>query len=397
MSDTAGDDPTASIDWTKLDFADVGAGGGVAAAGSDGRDGDATPVDLSTLSFGATGNSPTADIFGGFSVGDDPFAASSPMAQIDFGFGSGGAFDDADAAGGAGGGGEDATIAAGRERRAALEAQLTELSLKLETLKGPENKNRRKKTTAKIKDVEAKLEELKKLHGDDIFGGFSFDPSAFDPSASTGIDARHPVFSRSGGGGGGGGSGEGGDGGGGDADGEDEDGGGEVDDSLLKLPDEPLEGEAAPSGHEEEDELFRCRSKLHRFFKEHAYGGEVRENVWFDMGRGDCVVLRHRNGEGNSGGVVRLVFRQELTQKVKSNFRLNGVLATHSGPNRVVISNALSRTPVEDEYANVGEDKLEVQNISFKFRQPADADQLLALCAAENPALPTNLPAPASE
>eukprot|EP00750_Incisomonas_marina_P018671 INCI3113.1.p1 GENE.INCI3113.1~~INCI3113.1.p1 ORF type:complete len:391 (+),score=82.86 INCI3113.1:208-1380(+) len=362
------------VDWTKLDLnADSSDGAGAASKlPGAGDEGGATPIDLSTLSFGETADASASDIFGSFKIGDDPFAASSPMAQIDFGFGDGegnqNMFSDAPSESASsqkfvGSGEENAALAAGIEKRLALEAQLTELNFKLEnfTEGGSEEEQLREETTAKIRAVEEELDALKKLHGDDIFGGFTFDPTAFDQSAPTGFDARHPDLHA-------GTTGTG-----------DDDDGGDVDDSLLKLPDEALEGEALPSGHDDEEEVFRCRSRMHRFFKEHTYGTTTRQNIWFDLGRGDCIVFRHI-----ASGVERLVFRQEHTQKVKSNFQLKGVLAALGDrPGRVIISNALSRTAIEDEYADAGA-KDELQNVAFRFRNPADAERLLALCKTAN-------------
>lgn len=367
------------VDWTKLDLnadgSDDGAGAESKVAAAGGDEGGATPIDLSTLSFGESTDANASDIFGSFKIGDDPFAASSPMAQIDFGFGDGegdqNMFGDAPSVDNAGSqkflgsGEENAALAAGIEKRLALEAQLTELNFKLENSAeggSDEEEHLREETTAKIRAVEEELDALKKLHGDDIFGGFTFDPAAFDQSAPTGFDARHPDLHA------GTTTGNG-----------DDDDGGEVDDSLLKLPDEALEGEALPSGHDDEEEVFRCRSRMHRFFKEHTYGVTTRHNIWFDLGRGDCIVFRH-----NTSGVERLVFRQEHTQKVKSNFQLKGVLAALGDhPGRVIISNALSRTAMEDEYADAGA-KDELQNVAFRFRDPADAERLLTLCATAN-------------
>ena len=187
--------------------------------------------------------------------------------------------------------------------------------------------------------------------GDSSNNAFSFDPSG-DGAATSSIfsngDASSAAVTTE-------------TGGGDDAD--------DVDDSKLKLPDEVIEGEQVASGHEEEDELFKCRTVMHRFFAKHVYGETTRENIWFDCGKGDVHVYKHKKT-----GVVRVVFRQEITLKVKANFRVEGVLATQSATKktRVMINGA--HTLDEDN-------EVEVANLAFRFRTAEKAEELLALLA----------------
>ena len=141
----------------------------------------------------------------------------------------------------------------------------------------------------------------------------------------------------------------------------------DVDDSKLKLPDQALEGEAVASGHEEEEELFKCRSRMHRFMVESKYGEVVRRNIWFDCGRGDVHVFKHRHT-----GAVRLVFRQEITLKVKANFLLKGTLAMQdpSKATRIMVNGAHTM----DE-----EGKVEVANLAFRFKAPESVQALVQL------------------
>jgi hypothetical protein len=308
---------------------------------------DLAAVDFSQLSFGDSDGAPgeAADIFGSVSFGEDPFAASSPMAK--FNFDDGGGLDGAASADifgnldvqtptftfeeDAGGGGGAASTAGA--------------SAAAET------------TTGKVGDVGSGGDEDEddKRH---------FDPNG-DPHAERWVPP----------------------------------------------------GEAVPSGHEHERELFSATAQMHRFFKEHEYGGVVRSNIWFDCGKGQCAVyassgVAEDGGEGggggggggggsggDAGGALRLVFRQVLTGKVTANFRLAGALAQVAKDNakRVIFSNAQSllmananlatddpgasdTTDTTVATATAGDGwRVDVQNVAFRFADSETAAKLLAL------------------
>ena len=77
-----------------------------------------------------------------------------------------------------------------------------------------------------------------------------------------------------------------------------------VDTSKLKLP----EGVTVASvevkkGDEDEEQIFKIRTKLFRFFKEDKYGNEVRTNLWKERGTGDIRFLRHKT----TGTIIPLI------------------------------------------------------------------------------------------
>jgi len=65
---------------------------------------------------------------------------------------------------------------------------------------------------------------------------------------------------------------------------------------------------------EEEEVVFKMRSKLFTFIKEDVYGGEKRTNYWKERGTGDVKLLKHKDH-----GKTRLLMRQEKTLKICAN------------------------------------------------------------------------------
>ena len=145
----------------------------------------------------------------------------------------------------------------------------------------------------------------------------------------------------------------------------------DVDDSKLVLPDDIVSGSQVSDGHDREDEMFTSRSKMHRFYQENTYGKVTRRNIWVDMGKGDVGVYRNRDS-----GALRLVFRQDLTLKVKANFNLAGTLSSVAEPTRVMINNCHS----------LNEDgTVEVAKLAFRVKTPELAQQLYQLCQSVSP------------
>ena len=366
---------------TNVDSFGGGAGAGIFDNVPDFLSKSGEPLEFGNIGTPSGHGEAFGDIFGsGTGVGEgtptslfseselDPFGATSPMAALDFG----NSVSDTNGGGNKGNTGldfatDDARLQNCKEQKQALQTQLTELNNNLRKLteqdaEQDDKSKARVQLESEIRELEARVEKLEQeIDGLNIFGGFTFDPAAFDPTVPTGFEGRHAAK--------------------GVQEGKEDDDE-LIDDSQLILPTEALVGKALPSGHEEEEELFSYRAKMHRFFDKHTYGEETRTNVWLDCGRGDCRVYRHSKTR-----VVRLVFRQEQTKKVKSNFRLRGALAAKdtSQQARVVIANAHSLIVEEDEYSDVADAKLQTQNLAFRFRDATSAEKLLALFAQENP------------
>ncbi len=90
-----------------------------------------------------------------------------------------------------------------------------------------------------------------------------------------------------------------------------------VDTSKLKLPEGFAVSEAPielKKGDEDEEQIFKIRCRLFKFFKEDKYGNETRCNLWKERGTGDIRVLRHK-----ANGKVRVLMRQEKTKKICLN------------------------------------------------------------------------------
>ena len=78
---------------------------------------------------------------------------------------------------------------------------------------------------------------------------------------------------------------------------------------LVNLPEVEVK-----TGEDDEDVLFKMRSKLYIFVTEDVYGGEKRTNFWKERGTGDVKLLKHK-----VHGKVRLLMRQEKTLKICAN------------------------------------------------------------------------------
>jgi len=85
-----------------------------------------------------------------------------------------------------------------------------------------------------------------------------------------------------------------------------------VDERLTKAVD-------VKTGEEDEDILFKGRSRLLKFCDEDTYGDEVRKNFWKERGKGEVKVLKH-----NKTGACRVLMRQEKTHKICLNFVVSG-------------------------------------------------------------------------
>ena len=302
--------------------------------------------DLSALSFSEADNS---DLFGSFADVDDAFGATSPMSKLEFGCGA-----NSQPIGIVS---EDNSEHDKNRKLTKLEQQKLSLLKQQDGLEGEEQDA----TRHELRLVEEQLKALEQPQVEDIFGGFSFDPSVYDQTAPTGFDGRHTLTNA------------------------DEDDEGSVNDSLLKLPPPPeLLGEPLAPGHEHEREVFGCRAIMYEFETKNTLAGVVRENIWFDFGRGKCCVYLH-----NDTGSRRLVFRQDATFKVRANFQLQGshVARSDLNPCTILISQAKSlivRPNVRAVYSSAYQPRMIAHNVALRFRDPAEVDRLLVLCREAN-------------
>lgn len=79
-----------------------------------------------------------------------------------------------------------------------------------------------------------------------------------------------------------------------------------------------LDEVAVTTGTEDEEEIFKMRSKLFAFVSEDVYGGERRTNFWKERGTGDVKLLKHK-----TTGKQRLLMRQEKTLKIAANHQVD--------------------------------------------------------------------------